>query len=1667
MYGKWLFKEIQTEYGYCKVEIFRKGYSGSQIEIGALAANSLTITLENLGSITDPIGKSVCSFEIIDTDQISYDDFFTPDATAYKVVVSTKEGSSTFVTRWSGYITPDFFAENLTYRTPISISARDNIGYLNDVDFDMVATTTTVRNLITSAFARIASDYPMNVVFATEKQTAEGVLAIDATISTALLVEGSWYEALEVVLHDLGLQMRWVDNNTIAVMDLSQIPEYYAIQSFNFIHASGYREILPAWRELSQSQDFGLRENFFDGWLNENNIAYVKTEAYSTPEENYAEVRYYVPQNWGVARNIYTTNPQDYKAEFGNKIYFSAVSEDNPSTTYMSWQVNVQASSIPLTIKCNALNTVVYPYKGGLRKYNPFLIGGARGLGDFLQIGIKANLFLHTGSTTYVMRNDWEVDNGTGSGAFINYTLDKVSLDSYTQIEGKGSFPNGVQPSEKEITLVANTIPYDGVLEFRIYGYYIVDYKFKMEETGWNPHFDKFFTVIDNLTFTFNNGDAQTGVDTNVSVGDVHNVKSAESYVFGQIPANAGGINAYAGGLYNAADSMSELIGFQRNSSGSNYNLLELVGREIIHFNKKNYNKLSGIIKNLDKEPLMFNKLFVREGKTYAPFAYSLNVISNEMEVTTMQEVEPYTTESFTQIVSALTTGGATVGGGNNTVMQYSEEAGNAKRVFELDQATEEEKKDAYLLIDNNTFPQARKIHISQVNNFWDSINVGTEEEPVWALMPKDKDGKAVGIVTKSFITFGGTKKGEGEEGGGSAGITTFDVFVGNNGPYSLQDGKVNLPAYPVVPNALPNPHTLTINGTPYDGSAPVDIKVKAGVDDAQLADYAKRDWVEDNFTPVDAHNTLSQRVTALENSGTGGGSGGTTSVVSYNPSVLSGKLLGTLTINGIDNKIYAPAIPTKLSAFTNDEGYATEGWVNDQGFLTAHQSLTHLLSKIEAADTYQPKGDYAVLDDLSSYLLASTAKNTYATIQALNAATLRIDTLEVTLSTEQGYIDTLQGYFTSGKAKKAIADGNGNNIVDTYATKAELKDVADKVATLQDMWFFDEAHANTIRTLYNVVVDKAISFGGYGESSGSGGGLTQVTVKLGDTSYVSDGGVVSLPAYPTVPKVLSAFTNDIGYITSSALTNYLTTNTPQTILASGAKIFKGAYGENIYIGGTKSGITIDANAANGGFARTIAFINSASAISGYVLFGVQGNSVSGFQNAYISVGEQDYYNAILNIYTDRIDVAGAASFSDLTTHSAGLKIGTTNVIEKTQNSTKYIEIDGNLVVTGAISFGGFGEGGSTGGGITTVTKDMVISALGFTPYNAANFTKANIKFTLGIYDWALASTKPSYTKSDVGLGDVTNLAASGYLTDLSSNTTNAVSITVGGTTKNISVSTLKTTLGLGSLAYKSSLLAGDIPSLPWSKITSGKPTTLSGYGITDALSSSTKYALGDTVGGNAIAANKLSDNASYTAWGQVFFKNGKPSNISGDLLLSDTTGSASKSYKLKFIRRTSTDDYWDFGLYAQSTKGLTFYNSSDGVDTDIAYLTGEGNFVVNGSITFGSASDRRLKDNIKSMTDKQAVAVLSALNPVTFNWNSTAYELGKLSGVSDGFIADEYEKLIPNSGRDIWVNYRAINYERATGYLVKGWQNHETRLEKAERRIKELENELKQYRRA
>ena len=69
-----------------------------------------------------------------------------------------------------------------------------------------------------------------------------------------------------------------------------------------------------------------------------------------------------------------------------------------------------------------------------------------------------------------------------------------------------------------------------------------------------------------------------------------------------------------------------------------------------------------------------------------------------------------------------------------------------------------------------------------------------------------------------------------------------------------------------------------------------------------------------------------------------------------------------------------------------------------------------------------------------------------------------------------------------------------------------------------------------------------------------------------------------------------------------------------------------------------------------------------------------------------------------------------------------------------------------------------------------------------------------------------------------------------------------------------------------GRVTGHASLAATDIPNLPWSKITSGKPTTLAGYGITDGVNDVSVTGNGNVVSAASISGHTLTLTKGVTA---------------------------------------------------------------------------------------------------------------------------------------------------------------------------------------------------------
>ena len=158
------------------------------------------------------------------------------------------------------------------------------------------------------------------------------------------------------------------------------------------------------------------------------------------------------------------------------------------------------------------------------------------------------------------------------------------------------------------------------------------------------------------------------------------------------------------------------------------------------------------------------------------------------------------------------------------------------------------------------------------------------------------------------------------------------------------------------------------------------------------------------------------------------------------------------------------------------------------------------------------------------------------------------------------------------------------------------------------------------------------------------------------------------------------------------------------------------------------------------------------------------------------------------------------------------------NVIENNQ-----VRSSNNIVGGGSVTVS------SNADGTITITGNKSGTVTSITPGNGLlNGTGTDAIRTSGTLniDYGTSVSNVSGNGSLVGTANTVSRSDHTHKIEIDEGTNNGEISIAGVTVK---------PKGIAALAYKASLVAGDIPDLAWSKITSGKPTTLSGYGITDA----------------------------------------------------------------------------------------------------------------------------------------------------------------------------------------------------------------------------------------
>lgn len=245
----------------------RLSVQGEQADIETpIVKTSLTMVFVDAPDLNDP---RKCGY---------WEEFYTSSATEYKVELY--KGN---VKEWTGYITPDSFAEDLQYRGSVSIIARDNLGALQDVQYNAATGSndmTTLFALINKAMQVVS--FPMQYSFPTggargrlHNSELEGFEEdITGVMFNGSAFEGkTWQDVIEGVLLATGMVVRYVGGNSFVVTPMRDIAlydkRYYGdipIVDVRF-SAYGHRELSPAVKTIVDEVQFEIDDNIADSYM--------------------------------------------------------------------------------------------------------------------------------------------------------------------------------------------------------------------------------------------------------------------------------------------------------------------------------------------------------------------------------------------------------------------------------------------------------------------------------------------------------------------------------------------------------------------------------------------------------------------------------------------------------------------------------------------------------------------------------------------------------------------------------------------------------------------------------------------------------------------------------------------------------------------------------------------------------------------------------------------------------------------------------------------------------------------------------------------------------------------------------------------------------------------------------------------------------------------------------------------------------------------------------------------------------------------------------------------------------------------------------------------------------------------------------------------------------
>ena len=269
---RYYYENILADGGVVRLEIHEKNGTKPAMPIGEVV-QGLSLQIQgNEEDIISPITTTLLTMVFVDApDHADADthkcgdwvEFYTPDSTYWKVILRGKSSDeANFRTLWGGYVTPDSYEEELTYRGSVTIVARDNIGHLADFPFETESDeygTISLRQLLSRAWENIES--PMDFIYDDRDwmQTG-GVSALYTRFNIAVFEGKTWYDVLESALYAYGAVLRYVGNNMVRVCPMRYMPNFYGtVTHLRPLFVSGATRMLtPAVKKIEEVVDYEI-----------------------------------------------------------------------------------------------------------------------------------------------------------------------------------------------------------------------------------------------------------------------------------------------------------------------------------------------------------------------------------------------------------------------------------------------------------------------------------------------------------------------------------------------------------------------------------------------------------------------------------------------------------------------------------------------------------------------------------------------------------------------------------------------------------------------------------------------------------------------------------------------------------------------------------------------------------------------------------------------------------------------------------------------------------------------------------------------------------------------------------------------------------------------------------------------------------------------------------------------------------------------------------------------------------------------------------------------------------------------------------------------------------------------------------------------------------------